>query len=139
MHTDKAALIALLLLLLGSSLTYAPARREPLSVGRDFEVEPYTVVAMEVTAYTAGYESTGKTPEHPLYGVTASGEMVRRGTVAACRAIPYGTRVYIPNYGYGTVQDRGGAITEGCLDVYMEDLEEALEWGRQFVEVRIYR
>src|SRR5690606_7201420 len=33
----------------------------------------------EVTAYTAGAESTGKTPSDPAYGITASGEKVREG------------------------------------------------------------
>lgn len=101
-------------------------------------------VVMEVTAYTAGYESTKKTASHPEYKITASGTKVRpHHTVAASRDIPFGTRLRIPEYekfmGLGetilTVEDRGGAITKGKLDIYMEDVDTALKWGRRKVEV----
>lgn len=93
---------------------------------------------MEVTAYTAGPESTGKHPGHPLYGVTASGERVRQGVVAASRSLPFGARVYVPGYGYGIVLDRGGAIVGDRLDVYFDDVGEALRWGRQKLPVVIF-
>jgi 3D (Asp-Asp-Asp) domain-containing protein len=93
----------------------------------------------EVTAYTANYESTGKTPSHPLYGVTASGAYVEEGvTIAAPPSIPFGTRIYIPYFDeVYTVQDRGGDITEGHLDIYYEDLDGALEFGRRDLPVII--
>lgn len=101
-------------------------------------------IIMEVTAYTAGYESTGKTLEHPEYGITASGNKVKpHYTVAASRSIPFGTRLRIPEYeefmGLDetilVVEDRGSAITKGKLDIYIKDLETALNWGRRKVEV----
>ena len=33
----------------------------------------------KITAYTAGYESTGKTPEHPAYGITHPAQKVKEG------------------------------------------------------------
>lgn len=86
----------------------------------------------KITAYTAGYESTGKTPEHPLYGVTATGVMVQENhTVASDWDIhPPGTFLYIE--GFDTmfkVEDRGGGVRGKHLDVYIEDLDEALWWG----------
>jgi len=93
----------------------------------------------EVTAYTAGYESTGKTKDHPLYGVTASGKMVQEWHTIACpRSMKFGTRIYIPYFDKEfTCEDRGNAITEGKLDIYIADLDKALQFGRRQIEVMI--
>lgn len=102
-------------------------------------------VLMEVTAYTAGPESTGKTPEHPLYGITASQAKAKQWhTIAAGPSIPFGTKVYIPEFmdkngGWFVVEDRGAAIGDNDLDIYMEDLEDALEFGRKEMYVFIMR
>jgi 3D (Asp-Asp-Asp) domain-containing protein len=48
----------------------------------------------------------------------------------------FGTAIYIPmfeNVFYCT--DRGSAITEGKIDIYMVDINRALEFGRRYVEV----
>lgn len=104
----------------------------------DREADPVETEIYEVTAYTAGPESTGKTPDHPAYGITASGAKVREGHTVACPpAIPFGTRLLIEGVGVRTCEDRGSAITDGKLDVYMADLDEALKFGRQALEVRI--
>lgn len=90
-------------------------------------------VLMEVTAYTAGYESCQKTPGDPGYGITASGEPVKEWhTVAASPSIPFGTKIYIPEFlKTFVVEDRGGAITDNHLDVYMENVKDAREFGRK--------
>jgi 3D (Asp-Asp-Asp) domain-containing protein len=95
------------------------------------------VQTFEVTAYTAGYESTGRTPDHPLYGVTASGEYVKENHTIACPpSMEFGTKIYIQYFDTTfTCEDRGGAITEGKLDVYIPVLEDALEFGRRDLEV----
>jgi hypothetical protein len=61
------------------------------------------------------------------------------GTVAAdTRYYPFGTRFYIPGYGYAVVEDRGGAIKgDQRLDVFFDSHENALEWGRRRVSCRI--
>ncbi|MCR4425035.1 MAG: 3D domain-containing protein [Firmicutes bacterium] len=86
---------------------------------------------MLVTAYTAGKESTGKEPGDPGYGLTTSEEPVHVGCIAADPSIPFGTWIYVPGYGWGVVKDRGGDIKGNRLDVYIPNLKEALEWGRQ--------
>jgi len=93
----------------------------------------------EVTAYTAGYESTGKREGHEAYGVTASGEMaVERITLACPYSFEFGIKVYIPAFDtVFTCQDRGSAIAEGKLDVYMEDLMDAQIFGRQKLKVLV--
>lgn len=90
----------------------------------------------ECTAYTAGYESTGKTSGDKGYGITSSGRKVRPGYVAAdIRILPYGTLIYIDGLGVFEVQDTGNAI-KGCrIDIYYENLTDALNFGRQMRNV----
>jgi 3D (Asp-Asp-Asp) domain-containing protein len=92
----------------------------------------------EATAYTAGPESTGKQPGDTGYGITASGEHVRENYTIACPpSIPFGQRLEIEGIGERVCTDRGGAIKEGRLDVYIAELEDARQFGRQQLKVRI--
>lgn len=94
-----------------------------------------------VTWYTANYESTQKSPSDPDYGITASGTTVSEGRTLACpKSLEFGTKVYIKelNHTY-TCEDRGGAIKSYRLDIYVEDLDKALEMGRQKMQVRILK
>jgi 3D (Asp-Asp-Asp) domain-containing protein len=61
------------------------------------------------------------------------------GTIAADTLYyPFGTRIYVPDYGYGIVEDRGSAIKGADrLDLYFDSHRDALRWGRRKVEVRI--
>lgn len=86
----------------------------------------------EVTAYTAGYESCGKSLNHPAYGITANGNKVRKGIIAAdINVLPFGTKVYIEDLGIFTVDDTGGDIKGNRIDIYMDSLNEAVKFGRQ--------
>jgi 3D (Asp-Asp-Asp) domain-containing protein len=89
-----------------------------------------------VTAYTNGVESTGKSPDHPAYGVTASGRKTERYVTAACPpSIPLGTWIEIEGIGKRRCDDRGGAIKGRRFDVYMKHLDNALEFGKQELKV----
>jgi 3D (Asp-Asp-Asp) domain-containing protein len=92
----------------------------------------------EVTAYTAGPESTGKQPGDEGYGITASGAPVRENYTLACPpSMAFGTRLEIEVVGERVCSDRGGSIKEGRLDIYIEELKEARQFGRQRLQVRI--
>ncbi|AMM44872.1 lytic transglycosylase [Bacillus phage SP-15] len=91
-----------------------------------------------VTAYTAGPESTGKSPGDPDYGKTSSGIDVFEGVIALGKDYPMGTIVRIPGIGWTITLDRGGAIHNGKIDVYMPTVSKALDWGRPTLEVEIY-
>lgn len=63
----------------------------------------------------------------------------RDGTIAADTDFyPFGTRMYVPGYGWGTVEDRGSSIKgPSRIDLYYSSHQEALEWGRKKVRVTI--
>jgi len=101
-----------------------------------------------MTAYTAGPESTGKRPGDKGYGITRTGTHVKEGRTIACpesmvldeRGVPLEdpVQIYIPYFDNTfTCEDTGSAITEGHLDIYMEDLQRALEFGRRDLEAII--
>lgn len=98
---------------------------------------PEYIGEFEITYYTADPESTGKSPGHPEYGITASGATVKEGqTIAAdWDVLPVGTRVYIEGIGERIVEDTGGLIINKCIDVYVEDVEVARQLGRHKADV----
>lgn len=76
---------------------------------------------------------------------TACGATARTWyTVAAGKGYAMGTIIYIPyfanqpNGGWFVVQDRGGAITNNKLDVYMGSYSECTSFGRRNLECYIY-
>lgn len=107
-------------------------------------LEDWKKVIVEATAYNEEPVSCEKHIGHPYYGVTASGNSVmEHKTIAAPRSIPFGTIVFIPsrshytNRGFYRVEDRGGAIKEGRIDIYIKSTKECLRWGRRRIEVHI--
>ncbi|CAG7656525.1 3D domain-containing protein [Paenibacillus allorhizosphaerae] len=89
------------------------------------------VLSTTLTAYTAGYESTGKTQASPAYGITSSGSKAEEGrTIAVDPAIiPIGSMVFIDGIGFRKAEDTGSAIRGAKIDVYMNDLSEARNFG----------
>lgn len=101
------------------------------------------VVKMNVSAYTAS--TCGKSPSDPGYGITSSGVAATAWrTIAAGKGYPIGTVIYIPyfasspNGGWFVVQDRGGAISNTRLDVYMDTYQECINFGRRNLECYVY-
>ena len=71
-------------------------------------------------------------------GVTSSGTNAKVGTIAADTKIyPYGTRMKIPGYGWGVVEDIGGAIKGARIDLFFNSHKDALEWGRKSVDIEV--
>lgn len=115
--------------------TDPPSKPKEVSRG---EVKKSNVQRYEVTAYTSGVESTGKSPGDPGYGITASGERAQEGVTIACpKHIPFGTKMKIENVGYRVCKDTGSDITFGRIDVYMDSLSAAQSFGRQSLMVEV--
>ena len=72
-------------------------------------------------------------------GITATGTRADWGTIAAdTRYYPFGTIMYIPDYGWGRVEDVGGAIKNHHIDLFFPSHKEALEWGRKNRTVKVW-
>ncbi len=70
-------------------------------------------------------------------GVTARGTKARHGTVAADPAVfPFGTRLEIPGYGTGVVEDTGGAIKGRHIDIWFSSHDEARAWGERWLDIK---
>lgn len=125
-------LIMLLALLTIQHPATAPHQMEPMAeaIPQMVYAEEYTIVAYCVEQYP---HICGGNP------TTASGEPVTPGvTVAADSAVlPMGTRVYIEGIGERVVQDTGGDIKGGKIDIAVESHAEAVEFGRRTAEVYI--
>jgi 3D (Asp-Asp-Asp) domain-containing protein len=90
------------------------------------------VYAMVATAYTA--DSAQAVPT----GRTATGLPARYGVVAVDpRVIPLGSRLFIQGYGTAIAADTGGAIRGNRIDLCMDSLRSAINWGRQPVKVYV--
>ena len=99
-----------------------------------------TVKSFNTSAYCSCAKCCGKTN-----GITASGAKATAWyTVAAGNGYKIGTVIYIPalkdkpNGGWFIVQDRGGAISNSKLDIYMGSHSAALQYGRKTLEAYVY-
>lgn len=110
---------------------------------RDHNLENgVTAKRMRVTAYTE-FECD-KEPDHPAFRITTSGNEIEEWfTVAAGPELPFGTLIYIPyfedyeNKGVFVVEDRGGAIKENCIDIYIADQKTVDEFGVKSLDIYI--
>ncbi len=71
--------------------------------------------------------------------ITATGTVPKWGTIAVDpRIIPYGTRVYIPQFGQTFIaEDCGGAIKGNKIDIFMNSENQAYDWGRRTIDIYI--
>jgi len=104
--------------------------------------EEYEVVMARVTAYAPFDNKSGMCNNGDPTN-TATMTYPKWGTLAVDPSkIPYGTKVYVPGYGYGIAEDTGGLIRsyEGiAIDLFMDTSEEIKEWGVKYIEVRVYK
>ena len=76
-------------------------------------------------------------PAHLLR--TSQGTVPKDGRTIAVdpKVIPYGSIVYIENYGYYIAEDCGGAIKGHKIDIYTNSYEYAIKQGRKKAKVWI--
>lgn len=119
------------------------ARESTSALAKKVEGIAPIVTTMNTSAYAA--ETCGKSPSSSGYGITASGAKAQTWyTVAAGSKYKIGTIIYIPyfkdkpNGGWFVVQDRGGAISNNKLDIFMGSASECYQFGRRNLECYIY-
>lgn len=69
--------------------------------------------------------------------ITSTGVPVTKGIVAVDpTVIPYGTRMYIPGYGFGVAADCGGGVKGNMIDLgYAND--DYVDWRSRYVDIYI--
>lgn len=86
------------------------------------------------TAYTASCEGCS--------GVTATGIDLRANPNQKVisvdpSVIPLGSRVWVEGYGEAIAGDTGGSIKGNKIDIFMPEKQDAINWGRKTVKVKI--
>lgn len=100
-----------------------------------------SVPASVKTGTSLNVVATGYTPGDPgCTGITYTGTKASRGTIAVDpTVIPFGTKLYIPGYGYGEAADTGGAIKGNKIDLCYDTRTEALNWGIRSITVYVVK
>ncbi len=141
----------------GCSTCCSWERGNPRYLHLDFWNRYVSAGAAKGNEYT-GLTASGTSPREPQYGLFSVDSLKRpymipirtilfpwfflpeKGTIAAdTRYYPFGTEMFVPGYGWGIVEDRGGAIKgPHRIDLYFDSHSDALNWGRKKVHVEIY-
>lgn len=71
--------------------------------------------------------------------ITSTGKKPKWGTIAVDpTVIPYGTKVYIPQFNKTFIaEDCGGAIKGNKIDIFMNDESSVYNWGRKTIDIYI--
>jgi 3D (Asp-Asp-Asp) domain-containing protein len=86
-----------------------------------------------VTAYSSTRDQTWGDPYK-----TFTGTRVSWGTMAVDpRVIPFWSKIYVPGYGLGTAEDKGGGVRGLHIDVWMPSVQQALSWGVKKLTITI--
>lgn len=95
---------------------------------------PHTMLYATITAYTSSVDETDDDPF-----VTASGKIVRAGTLACPSKYGFGTVVEIQGERY-TCEDRMNKRYRDTnrFDIWTETKKEAYQWGKKELFVKIY-
>ena len=64
--------------------------------------------------------------------ITALGTKARRGVIAVDpKVIPFRTKIYVPNYGWGVAEDRGDAIKGKRIDLFTSSYKRSNKVGQK--------
>ncbi|WP_028400220.1 3D domain-containing protein [Ectobacillus panaciterrae] len=99
------------------------------------QVKSAQEIQVVATSYTP-YEEDG------YNGMTATGINLRKNPnmkliAVDPKVIPLGSKVWVEGYGEAIAGDTGGAIKGNRIDVLKPTQNEALQWGRKTVTVRV--
>ncbi len=90
-----------------------------------------TVTATAYTAYCEGCSGTTYT------GIDLRANPNQKVIAVDPSIIPLGSRVWVEGYGEAIAGDIGGAIKGNIIDVFLEQQQEALNWGRRSVKIKV--
>ena len=90
-----------------------------------------TVTATAYTAYCPGCSGTTAT------GIDLRANPDQKVIAVDPSVIPLGSRVWVEGYGEAIAGDTGGAIKGKIIDLFMKNEQDALNWGRKTVNIKI--
>ena len=100
------------------------------------QAEPVGTVYMMASAYNSVPGQTDASPYR-----TAIGSLTRDGVIAS-NYFPIGTKLRIPDH-FGDqvfrVEDRMNPRYHKTLDIWMEEIPDAKQWGRRYIKVEIVK
>lgn len=110
-----------------------PAKSAPVTnqVPTAEEGREMTVTATAYTAYCAGCSGTTYT------GINLRANPNQKVIAVDPSVIPLGSRVWVEGYGEAIAGDIGGAIKGNIIDVFLENKQDAYNWGRRTVKIKI--
>lgn len=106
-----------------------PATKAPAASSQS--QKEMTVTATAYTAYCQGCSGITYT------GIDLRSNPNQKVIAVDPSVIPLGTRVWVEGYGEAVAGDIGGAIKGNIIDVFLENKQDALNWGRKTVTIKI--
>jgi uncharacterized protein YabE (DUF348 family) len=94
----------------------------------DGPIEYWRKIRVYLTSYMP--RSCGKPPDHPRYGYTRLGLLLKKGIVATDpTVIPLKTKMYVPGYGRAFAGDTGGGVKGKFVDLgYSDNDYQSWHW-----------
>ncbi|MDQ7822462.1 MAG: 3D domain-containing protein [Candidatus Eremiobacteraeota bacterium] len=121
----------------GSAENVAPMKKNLLEYRKKREKKGYQAPpGAEKKSFSLNVEARS----YCLRGFTSRGVYTRMGVIAVDpRIIPYGSKIYIPGFGWGTALDTGGAIVGRSIDIWMPTYSQCMQWGVRNVTVKVVK
>lgn len=105
------------------------------------ENEELRTIRAKVTSYSPLDNRDGQQAQGNPNRSSTGRKVGRHLAAADPERLPYGTKLYIPEYGVVEIGDTGGALRKDKknirIDVFSETYEQAMKWGVKDLDVKI--
>lgn len=93
-------------------------------------------ITVQATAYTASCKNCS--------GITYTGINLKKNPNVKVisvdpKVIPLGSKVYVPGYGEAIAGDKGSAVKGNKIDVFISNKQQALQWGKKTIKIKVYQ
>jgi len=112
-------------------MTSSPVSKTKVATAISGIGKEMTMTATAYTAYCKGCSGTTYT------GINLRANPNQKVIAVDPRIIPLGSRVWVEGYGEAIAGDIGSAIKGNIIDVFIEHRQDALNWGRKTVKIKI--
>lgn len=117
-----------------NSKTNQPTNQPNVSLNSGEEPSAGVEMIVSATAYTAYCNGCSGTT---AIGIDLRANPNQKVVAVDPKVIPLGSRVWVEGYGEAIAGDTGGAIKGNKIDVFIPSQEQAMQWGRKNVKIKI--